>query len=275
MLLTACDERYLLAEGEALIKSCARYAPEQRFYLFLVNGEQVTDSRLRRWHPNLIIERAAWTYDPQDWHARMCCARAGPLAQVLIQYGEPTLYLDADILVRGSLRELFGELEQCDFMVLYRPERVQIGAAGTSYGATFNNAVIAVSPSEAGVRLAQSYAQRLREYMASGQPLSAFRPEYGLSFYVDQELLYVTYLAARHEVSFLPLPAKFHDTRLKPHGVIWHGKGQVKRHPVYVKEKLRYTQSHLYHAYSVYYLLYRAMRRLQAYRRPAKSSPKA
>jgi hypothetical protein len=272
MLLTACDAQYLLAEGEGLIRSCARSAPEQRFYLFLVNGETVTDSRLHGWHPNLIIERVSRPYDAQNWHGQMCCARAAPLARVLAEYGEPTIYLDADMLVRSSLKPLLAELAQCDLMVLHRPERVQIGAAGTPYGSSFNNAVIAVSPTEAGRKFAQAYANRLRDYMASGQPIEAYRPEYGLHFYVDQELLYVTYLDHRRQVRFRPLPQQFHNTSLKASATIWHGKGDVRRQPAYVREKLRFTRPHLYYPYSVYYQLYRVHQWLRAQRQPAKAA---
>jgi len=39
MILTAVDDNFL-PEAVSLIKSCAHHAPEQRFYLFVVNSDE-------------------------------------------------------------------------------------------------------------------------------------------------------------------------------------------------------------------------------------------
>jgi hypothetical protein len=252
-----------MSEARILIKSCARHEPNQRFYLFLVNADAVPDSTIKAWHPNIIIQRVTWPYQAERWRGMMCCARAIPLQKILEEYGEPTVYLDSDTLLRGPLTKLFDALENCDLMVQFRPDRRQIGAAGTPYGSTFNNGVIAVRPSAAGIRFAQKYNSKLREYIASGKPLEVYRPEYNLSFVIDQELLYVTYLELQNELVFKPLPVEFNDTRFKPDRIIWHGKASLGKRPQYVREKLYYTNRLLFYPFSVYYSLHRMVRKAE------------
>ena len=59
MFVTAADDRFL-TEATPLIKSCARHAPNQRFYLFLVNSRESRIVELRHTHPNLIVEHVDW-----------------------------------------------------------------------------------------------------------------------------------------------------------------------------------------------------------------------
>ncbi|MCA9982354.1 MAG: hypothetical protein KDD89_16025, partial [Anaerolineales bacterium] len=80
MIVTACDSRYL-GEARYLLRSCARHAPDQRLYLFLVN-DQTPDSVIWGWNKNTLIERVTWDYEPARWRALMCCARSIPVASV-------------------------------------------------------------------------------------------------------------------------------------------------------------------------------------------------
>ena len=264
MLLTACDSGYL-TDAKTLLRSCARHMPDQRFYLFLVNADVVSDTILRQWHPHLIIERVKWPYEPSRWRGIMCSARSIPLRKALEEYGEPVIYLDTDILVRGSLSEIFQELEHCDLMVRYRPDLNHIGAASTPFGSTFNSGVIAVRPSQAGLRFVREYDRMIREYIASGKPLEVFRPEYRIRFVIDQELLYVAYQKVQDEIIFKPLPMRFNDARFHPTSLIWHGKGSARRHPVYVVERLRYVYPILYQPYGLVSGFLNHLRRIRRY----------
>ncbi|GAI37357.1 unnamed protein product, partial [marine sediment metagenome] len=144
MLLTAVDKDYLLKEGQFLIKSCAKFEPEQKFYLYLVNAEKDLDEEIKKWHPNIIIEHAEFSYDPEKWRGLMCSARSIPLESVLTSYKEPTIYLDSDILLMGHLTELFEQLKDNDVMIRLRSELKLKGPAGTEHSAKFNSGVIAV-----------------------------------------------------------------------------------------------------------------------------------
>ena len=250
MLITACDDKYL-SEAKILIRSCARYEPNQRFYLFLVNSDSVPDLTIKRWHPNIIIERVTWPYDAERWRGIMCSARSIPIQNTIERYHEPVIYLDSDTLLRGPLTGIFQALETCDLMVRFRPDLEHVGAAGTPYGSTFNSGVIAIRPSAAGMHFAQEYNRLLQEFLASGKSLEVYRQEYRIRFVVDQELLYVTYLRLQDEIVFRPLPAKFNDAKFDPSSIIWHGKGSAREHPQYVLEKLRHSGRLLYYPFGI------------------------
>lgn len=246
MLVTACDENYL-SEARTLMRSCARHEPDQRFYLFLVNGGSIPDGAIKKWHPRTIVERVTWPHDNERWRGIMCAARSVPVVTVLETYREPTIYLDSDTLLRRPLTEAFRSLESCDLMVKFRPDLDHIGAAGTPHASKFNSGVIAIRPSEAGIHFAREYDRLLRAFFATGRPVEIYRRDLGLRFIVDQELLYVCYLRLRDRLVFLPLPDKFNDARFHASSVIWHGKGSARKHPQYLLEKLRQSSPLLFH----------------------------
>lgn len=262
MLLTACDSEYW-AEAEILIKSCARHEPNQRFYLFLVSCDPTLDSLVKTWHPNIIIDRVVWPYEVEPRPGMLYCIRSIPLRKVLETYREPTIYLDSDTLLRGPLTELFEALKTCDLTVKLRPQLRHVGAAGTPYGSTFNNGVIGIRPSAAGIRFVQEYDRTLQEFVTSGKPLTIYREEIGIRFVVDQELLYVTYLSLEDALLFKPLPSKFNDAKFDPASIIWHGKGTARTNPRYVKEKLRYSNKLLFYPFSVYVSLLSLLRSIK------------
>lgn len=245
MIITACDKNYL-SEAEILIKSCARQEPNQRFYLYLVEGTPDQVLLVQSWHPNIIVECTAWPYKDQKF-GMMYCLRSIPLRKVLEQYREPTIYLDSDIILRTNLKSLFEMLEHYDVIVRYRPGLNYIGAAGTPHGATFNNGVIAIRASKQGIRFAQEYDLVLEKYLLSGKPLTTYNQKLGMKFVVDQELLYVVFESMKDHIVFEPLPEIFNDARFNRKSVIWHGKGAARKHPAFVIEKKRYKQKFFYH----------------------------
>jgi hypothetical protein len=257
MILTAVDDGYL-DEAAVLIKSCARYVPEQRFYLYLVNSTAARVAPLEAVHPRLIVEHVTWPRDPATWRDRMCCARTVPLLHVLQTYGEPTLYLDSDTMVRGSLDALFALLDTHDLAVLHRPEIELRGAGGTLDGGKFNSGVIAIRPSAIGLEFAAEYDRRVRAWIDSGRPAGYVDPQRNVYSAVDQEFLYTTYLDFQARLSFAPLPAEFNDARLRPGSTIWHGKGTMRSRPLYVLAKLSYGPAWRYYlaaltAYPLHY----------------------
>jgi lipopolysaccharide biosynthesis glycosyltransferase len=250
MILTAVDDNFL-CEAIFLIKSCARHAPEQRFYLFLVNSSEQRVAELRACHPNIIIEHVQWPYDAKRWRGLMCCARSIPILNVLETYKEPVLCLDSDTLIMARLDGLFGELKTFDLLVRYHPESEVQGAGGTKNAAKFNSGVIAIRPSDVGIQFAREYDRRIREWINSGKEICKTDESYKINTCIDQEFLYVIYKEFEGRIKFKPLPDKFNDAKFKPDSVIWHGKGTARKKPHYVRAKLAYGNRLSYYAYSV------------------------
>ncbi len=262
MFITACDEKYL-HEAKILIKSCAKHEPSQQFHLFLVNTSPNLEKTIKSWHPHISIENVTWPYDAKNWRGIMCSARSIPIQKVLETYREPTIYLDSDTIIRKPLTELFNLLEKADLLVKYRPELEHFGVAGTIHASKFNSGVIAVSPSKAGLRFAQTYNQLLREFIDLNSPIVEYRSKHNVNVYADQELLFVAYLQLQDEIKFKALPNKFNDAQFQKDSVIWHGKGTAREHPHYIKEKLYYTNKLLFYLFSVYVFLWNILRTIK------------
>jgi lipopolysaccharide biosynthesis glycosyltransferase len=248
VILTAVDDSFL-PEAIYLIKSCGRYEPQRRFYLYLVNSSEERAAELHKYHPNLIVEHVQWDYEANRWRGIMCCARSIPILHILETYNEPLVYLDSDVLVVGDLGELFAEFESTDLLVKYFPDRDVLGAGGTKHGAKFNSGVIAISNSEQGKEFAREYNRRLREWIVSGKDICKTDESCGINTCVDQEFLYVVYEEFKERIRFKPLPLKFNDSKFDRNSVIWHGKGRARKKPQYVREKLYYQTKLVYYCY--------------------------
>ena len=246
MILTACDGNYL-REASTLIKSCARHEPARQLYLYLVNDECTPERVFQHWHPNIIVERVIWNTEPSRWRGLMSSMRSIVLEHALTNYQEPVLYLDADMLVRGSLVQLWSILDECDLLVKHRPEIAHLGVAGTTFASRFNAGAIGVRPTKAGLKFVRLYNSLLREHIQSDLPIVEYRPQYQVDVYADQELLYVAYHKLQNELVFQALPDKYNDAKFAVDSRIWHGKGTARKHPLYKVENMRYVHPLLYY----------------------------
>jgi len=250
MILTAVDDSFL-PEAASLIKSCARYAPKQHFYLFLVNSSEQRIAELRHCHQNLIVEHVWWPYDAERWRGLMCSARSIPILKVLRSYKQPTLYLDSDMLVMAPLDELFAELETFDLLVKYRPQCDVLGAGGTKDAAKFNSGVIAIGSGRIALQFAEEYNRHIREWIDQARPLCRYDEESRVSTCIDQEFLYLVYEQFKDRLKFKPLPDEFNDTRFRLGSVIWHGKGMARKYLPYHLAKLSYDNRFIHYVFSL------------------------
>jgi len=181
----------------------------------------------------------------------MCSARSGPILHVLETYKEPAIYLDSDMLVMGSIDDLFAELESYDLMVQYRPDADVLGAGGTRKAGRFNSGVIAVSPSQEGIEFARQYDRCIKEWIDTGKPLCKYDQDCGVSTCIDQEFLYLVYEEFKEQLRFAPLPDRFNDSKFRPGSIIWHGKGVARKRLPYVLGKLSYDNLFVYYIFSL------------------------
>lgn len=251
MILTACDSSYL-DEAACLIRSCARYAPEQSFYLFLINDQNTPDESIQKWHTDILIDRVFWPIKGERWRGIICSARSIPIEKALKKYHQKLLYLDADMIVRGSLTGLFHDLDLYDLMIKHRPQLNHLGPTGSQFASRFNSGVIAIRPSSGGLKFAQEYNLALQNYVNSGKPLVLPLLGEKVVSYIDQELLFLTYLRLKNEITFSPLPDKYNDAKFMPDSLIWHGKGTARNHPLYRLEKAYYQHRRLSPLFTVF-----------------------
>ncbi|MBX2857964.1 MAG: hypothetical protein KTR17_04815 [Cellvibrionaceae bacterium] len=242
MIVTAVDYTYLRREGTYLIKSCWKHAPEQRFYLYLVNAPKEIDAELNQWHGNIIVEHREYPVSPETWKGVMCCARTIPLQHVLHKYREPTIYLDSDVIVKRPLTQLFSLLEQHDLAVLLREQSRIVGPLGTEHAYKFNSGVIGIKPSPYGLEFVQRYCDFIQTKIKAGAAID--HTDQGVYTALDQEYLYVLYQEMSDRIKFQALSETFNDSEFKPGSVVWHGKGNTRSQYVYKREKADYDANY-------------------------------
>lgn len=240
MILTTADETYI-PKAKTLIQSCARHAPDQLFYLYLINVDKTRDREIYAWHPNIVIEHVDWDYKPHRWRGLLCSARSIPLFRSLQNYKENVVYLDADTIVRHSPVDLFAILDDHHLTVKYRPRLNHLGPTGTLYASKFNSGVIGIQYSELGVAFAKRYNEILWNFNNSGRKLHVDLINEKIVTYPDQELLFVAYLEFQNKIKFMALPEGYNDSKFLPKSTIWHGKGTAYNHPIFRIERNRYN----------------------------------
>jgi len=251
MILATADTNYI-PKVKTLITSCARHAADHQFYLFLINVDESKDNEIKSWHSNIVIEHVFWDNHPTRWKGMLSSARSIPLYNSLKVYKENILYLDADIIIRRPLDDLFAILHDYDLTIKYRPELNHLGPSGTMFASKFNAGVIGIRYSENGLAFAQRYNKYLWNYINSGDELIINLPQEKINTYIDQEMLYITYLEFKNRINFFPLPGGFNDSKFLPQSTIWHGKGTAYNHPIFAVERKRHQSSFHYHALGLY-----------------------
>lgn len=239
MLVTIVDQNFL-GEAETCIRSCARYNPEERFYLYLVNADSQLDRKIAKWHSNILIEHCTVPYKKKDWAGIICGLRCIPILKALEEFNQPTIYLDSDVLLRGSVRPVLNDLQRHDLMVKLRPQLEVVGPMGTPHAAKFNAGIIGFGNSQVAIDFAREFHRRLTAWYDSGKPFHMFQDTHQVITGVDQELLYVLYEEWKERIRFKDLGNKYNDSSFDANSVIWHGKGKARNRRVYRLEQLYY-----------------------------------
>lgn len=122
-------------------------------------------------------------------------------------------WLDADMLVRGSLDELFDSCGIDGFSVKYRPECDKY--------AKFNTGCLVVG--RECVPMIKDWEKLLRKPKGK---------------YPDQHYLWKVY--KKHKFKLYPFFPRFNDHEFKNDSIIWHAKGHHRKNPKWLKECKKY-----------------------------------
>lgn len=240
MLVTAADSDYLMKETRSLVKSCARFMPEEAFLLYLVNVPYEWDERLKKWHPHLHLYHADVQESEEAVIKKMYSIRSAPM-RLAMRMGDPAIiFLDGDMVLRGSLQPVLKRLHTIDLTIQYRPHLKMPGPGGDMGSAVFNSGFIGVRCSEVGCRYVERYHEQIEAHLAAGKPGRIFVPDAKVYSYIEQEFLYTTWKELEHELLFEPLDVRYNDAHFCPDSVVWHGKGTARAHPLYKRAKARY-----------------------------------
>lgn len=207
--------------------------PELPFCLVLINGSGAHDDVIRGWHPKLILKHLSFDIRPEHLRGYQFCYMTLPLHDLLCEFDEPLVYVDADTIVRGRLNPVFDLLNQYDLVVRYMGGTDLPGPTTPHDGARVNNGLMGL----ANNARTRAYAAELRRRVVSfleggGDPMRITAPD-GIVTGLDQELIWVIYQEMSDRMTFFPLDPSFNDSQFMDSSTLWHAKSKTRRNVRY------------------------------------------
>jgi hypothetical protein len=261
MIVTISDEsNYLLSVTKYMILSLAKYMPNEKLFVIIVNGEGKYDDVIKQWHPNLYIEH--YKINGDNKKGLYFTFMVLPLYNLLTKYNEPLIYIDGDTIIRNSLDSLFDELLNVDIMVRYRPNLDFIGPIGSKYGARINSGIVALSNNKIVKEFVKEFRNKIINFIDSGKEPIAWNKEKTSLTGVDQELLWLLIEEYKDKIKFFPLNDKYNDSYFISSSSIWHAKGVTRTYPEYLIECYKYGRKDVNIVKEYIRLYYRKFKKL-------------
>lgn len=201
---------------KAALASLAANAPVEWVYAYLVDFDEEPDlrainARCRAKMRSLGLDK------PEDTPGIMSCFRSTIVLDAMQEF-DAVAYLDSDIVVRGSLDELWDEVDRRNLKVMHRPEEPD--------NACFQAGIFVIGSGPETIEMMEDYDNIIQRENV---------------FLREQEELYLSY--KRHpKVELVPLDRKFNDWRFRPESKIWHCKARHFNSKVFQGEYQRWLR---------------------------------
>lgn len=206
-----------------LLISTDRYHPDIPFNLVCVNLQPIQIDYLRSLHENLqpIIVNQKFKkvfsdfprhYGPKDTdHEEGYCTscRSWFAAEVMEKYNTSVFYLDADVYIKGSIRDLFADLNSADFMI--RAKGCAVGAQPEREKFKCNAGMVWIKNSTKNLKLLNIWAEKTRKK--------------GIGWRSNQWALNELMIENWNDIIYKNFPSKFNGIKT-PEGIIRHAKGR-------------------------------------------------
>jgi hypothetical protein len=210
IILSTTNSRYIPITTN-LVTTFSKFHPEIKFYLLSVNLSNKEKVFLQSLHSNLKIIEDNVKFD--DHHHEKChCAhnRTWYMPKLMQKNKFNIFWMDADVYLKGNIDELFGMLDNVDFMI--RAKRMD--PFKCNCGMVY-------------VRYSEQNLEILKEWEKNADDLGL------LYWYSDQEGLNKTIQDNMHRINYKNFPNKFNGISTNQESIIVHMKGP---------EKLRFLQ---------------------------------
>ena len=203
---------------ERFLVSANKYVPEALIDIVLVNVAQEKDDYLRILHSNIEIIHDYVYFNNVNEQGGYCTnRRASILHFSAIKYPDsPIAWLDVDSLFVAKADNFINHAKKYDLSVLSRPHSLSkkksitkkktVGPLGTPYMGAFSAGIITSNNSKIAKEFLDRYKQIVRK-----SPLT---------WYTDQEGLFLVYLDYKSRLNFCDLPEKFNCRYLKDDTII-------------------------------------------------------
>jgi hypothetical protein len=242
MITTIVDKNYLYREARYLLSSIYKYMPEEKIYLFLVNCNEEVKKDILKWNPNTIIDFRTFDVPKEQYKSYMYVMMTFTFDWLLneIQVKENIIYLDADMVLKGSLENLYKYLEKYDLIFRYQPFNRIKGPTTKELGGIMNNGCVVMKNNNVMSEYAKRLKKNIQDYLNNGKDPVIYVEEAQVITCIDQEMEFTTYLEMKNKIKFFPLNIIYNDTHFTKEGIVWHAKGVHRTYPEYLIECWKY-----------------------------------
>ena len=264
MITTIVDKNYLYKECQYLLQSISKYMPDEKVYLFLVNCDDTVKEDILKWHSNTTIDFRIFDIPQEQYRSYMYVMMTFIFDWLLNEkkINENIIYLDADIVLKGTIINLYKELQNYDLMFRYHPFNRIKGPTTDEFGGIMNNGCIAIKNNTVMAQYAKQLKQNIQNYLDTKKDPVIFVKEANVITCIDQEMAFTTYLSLKDKIKFFPLDNIYNDTQYTKKGIVWHAKGVLRTYPEYLIECAKYDKNYFVLTKQYIKLLYRQTKKL-------------
>ena len=264
MITTIVDETYLYREARYLLSSIYKYMPNEKIYLFLVNCNKKVKDDILRWNPNTIIDFRAFDVPKEQYKSYMYVMMTFVFDWLLndIETKEDIIYLDADIVLKGTLDKLYKDLNKYDLMFRYHPFNRIKGPTSDEFGGIMNNGCVAIKNNTTMSEYSKKLKRNIQTYLDTKKDPVYYHKDINLITCIDQEMEFTTYLDMQDKIKFFPIDNIYNDTQYTDIGIVWHAKGVHRSYPEYLIECYKYGREDVNIVKEYIRLYYRRFKKL-------------
>ena len=175
--------------------------------------------------------------------------------QILIEYKEPILFLDGDVIIKKNINCVFNLLKKYDILFRYRPILNILGPLGTSDGAKVNSGVVVIANNQITKDFLFTLKSEVFNFLKLNKDPVIYTQNSKVITALDQEIIWNIYKKMRNKIKFLPLDDKFNDSYFRNDSYIWHAKGSARNNIKYKYETYKYNKFFLRMIFSVFRML--------------------
>ena len=241
VLFTVASNNYLVYL-ERLLASISINLTTAITYVYLINVDERKDEYLKILNKNIIIEHRFIEFksliDQKGYCANL---RASIFPVIMNKYDCPILWVDVDSLIIREGPELIEYACKFDLSVDYTKNHPLLTASnkkiakhakgpfGTPFYGVFNSAIMMTNNS----KVAKGFFNVFRDKVN----------QYSMSWYADQEGLYLTYKEFKNKINFSPLDSKYCSRVYDEKAIIWTAKGNIKENEKYIEQGEKYISN--------------------------------
>lgn len=221
--LSVTNKNFLHIVKDLLI-STNKYHPDIPFNLACVNLESTQIDYLHSLHQNLqpiivnqkfkkvlsSFPRHAGPKDTDHEEGYCTSCRSWFAAEVMEKYNTSVFYLDADVYIKGSIQDLFADLNSADFMI--RAKGHDSGGQPKQKNFKCNAGMVWIKNSTKNLKLLNTWAEKTKKM--------------GIGWRSNQWTLNELMIENWNDVIYKNFPLKFNGLSNNPESIICHAKGR-------------------------------------------------